>query len=293
MSEKNPIEMELAKLDEQWEEFVSSEAPIFRWSLKPDALRLANTFVKVKEQFDDDASDLFITLSSSFTKGENFAFDLAEEMNSLLDEGFKDAKLQEKAEGDTEDKNDIAWHRPDLSAYTNGFQALFESAQKILDALGEYIDLLVLPIMPTQASNIHHYLAWWDNCARIHRDYSIWPEKLKLIVFENCAHPLLQEPADHYPDQIFSLTAPSDMKSALNKILDGADDGSPGAKIRREIATLNYAIGEQDQKTMEASAERALHVAQENNFFDMLATCLLYTSPSPRDRTRSRMPSSA
>ena len=26
---------------------------------------------------------------------------------------------------------------------------------------------------------------------------------------------------------------------------------------------------------------------------DMLNTCLLYTSPSPRDRTRSRMPSSA
>ena len=27
--------------------------------------------------------------------------------------------------------------------------------------------------------------------------------------------------------------------------------------------------------------------------FDLVATCLLYTSPSPRDRTRSRMPSSA
>ena len=26
---------------------------------------------------------------------------------------------------------------------------------------------------------------------------------------------------------------------------------------------------------------------------DMLTACLLYTSPSPRDRTRSRMPSSA
>ena len=26
---------------------------------------------------------------------------------------------------------------------------------------------------------------------------------------------------------------------------------------------------------------------------DITATCLLYTSPSPRDRTRSRMPSSA
>ena len=27
--------------------------------------------------------------------------------------------------------------------------------------------------------------------------------------------------------------------------------------------------------------------------FDSYLTCLLYTSPSPRDRTRSRMPSSA
>ena len=28
-------------------------------------------------------------------------------------------------------------------------------------------------------------------------------------------------------------------------------------------------------------------------FFPLLGICLLYTSPSPRDRTRSRMPSSA
>ena len=31
----------------------------------------------------------------------------------------------------------------------------------------------------------------------------------------------------------------------------------------------------------------------ESNQFEALRTCLLYTSPSPRDRTRSRMPSSA
>ena len=29
------------------------------------------------------------------------------------------------------------------------------------------------------------------------------------------------------------------------------------------------------------------------NFFDCLDTCLLYTSPSPRDKRQSRMPSSA
>ena len=31
----------------------------------------------------------------------------------------------------------------------------------------------------------------------------------------------------------------------------------------------------------------------EGHFFETLNACLLYTSPSPRDRTRSRMPSSA
>ena len=33
--------------------------------------------------------------------------------------------------------------------------------------------------------------------------------------------------------------------------------------------------------------------SQENGGVDCLDICLLYTSPSPRDRTRSRMPSSA
>ena len=31
----------------------------------------------------------------------------------------------------------------------------------------------------------------------------------------------------------------------------------------------------------------------QTNYFYKYNTCLLYTSPSPRDRTRSRMPSSA
>ena len=35
------------------------------------------------------------------------------------------------------------------------------------------------------------------------------------------------------------------------------------------------------------------HSEEERAWFVRLQTCLLYTSPSPRDRTRSRMPSSA
>ena len=34
-------------------------------------------------------------------------------------------------------------------------------------------------------------------------------------------------------------------------------------------------------------------IESKENGFDVLNICLLYTSPSPRDRTRSRMPSSA
>ena len=40
--------------------------------------------------------------------------------------------------------------------------------------------------------------------------------------------------------------------------------------------------------------EDALRLAaEENKLLSLVSTCLLYTSPSPRDRTRSRMPSSA
>ena len=41
----------------------------------------------------------------------------------------------------------------------------------------------------------------------------------------------------------------------------------------------------------------SMYVAEENHFltgkYDIDMTCLLYTSPSPRDRQKSRMPSSA
>ena len=42
--------------------------------------------------------------------------------------------------------------------------------------------------------------------------------------------------------------------------------------------------------TLEVIAEHKLNLHEQS---DNVYTCLLYTSPSPRDRTRSRMPSSA
>ena len=54
------------------------------------------------------------------------------------------------------------------------------------------------------------------------------------------------------------------------------------ALIAGEFALLN-----------EAAGGRAYLGLGRGSFLDALEICLLYTSPSPRDRTRSRMPSSA
>ena len=48
-------------------------------------------------------------------------------------------------------------------------------------------------------------------------------------------------------------------------------------------------------KTLQAKVNRSDQALNSNakRFVDGFVTCLLYTSPSPRDSTRSRMPSSA
>ena len=51
---------------------------------------------------------------------------------------------------------------------------------------------------------------------------------------------------------------------------------------------LIFVDSEGTEKSVEAeNGLSVMEVARDNDF------CLLYTSPSPRDRTRSRMPSSA
>ena len=65
-------------------------------------------------------------------------------------------------------------------------------------------------------------------------------------------------------DIVGSLVGP--ITGLLDKVVEDKDKK---AQLAHEIATM---------------AERQAHA---------IAICLLYTSPSPRDRTRSRMPSSA
>ena len=57
------------------------------------------------------------------------------------------------------------------------------------------------------------------------------------------------------------------------------------------VAGFAPRIAPQTHKTMRYAVEE-MYLCDEN-VEKVLKGCLLYTSPSPRDRTRSRMPSSA
>ena len=70
-----------------------------------------------------------------------------------------------------------------------------------------------------------------------------------------------------------------------NKLLDVRFNQRGRIETRNDIATLDIdARSLQDEGRYPWNREK--HVP-------MIKACLLYTSPSPRDRTRSRMPSSA
>ena len=73
------------------------------------------------------------------------------------------------------------------------------------------------------------------------------------------------------------------MTSVLNvdTIADKAGTGPVG--LTKQIATKAYAHYDHANTNVDGSF----------NISSVADTCLLYTSPSPRDRTRSRMPSSA
>ena len=65
-------------------------------------------------------------------------------------------------------------------------------------------------------------------------------------------------------------------------------------RIQKEDKELEYILRTKNSRKLYERAKRVIPagVTREFRFFEPYP-CLLYTSPSPRDRTRSRMPSSA
>ena len=79
------------------------------------------------------------------------------------------------------------------------------------------------------------------------------------------------------------------MKKIAVMIADLFEDSEYGEPVRafRDAGHQVVTIGLQGGKTVTGKTEKT-RVKVERSI-----QCLLYTSPSPRDRTRSRMPSSA
>ena len=67
----------------------------------------------------------------------------------------------------------------------------------------------------------------------------------------------------------------------LTIAIDGIQDSFPVANEGRPVASLAF------------RSQRAQRFAALQSHFGFVEICLLYTSPSPRDRQKSRMPSSA
>ena len=61
----------------------------------------------------------------------------------------------------------------------------------------------------------------------------------------------------------------------------------------RELVINNANAKYPNNDYVSERVEKELHYFEKNKWFKDIEICLLYTSPSPRDRTRSRMPSSA
>ena len=75
------------------------------------------------------------------------------------------------------------------------------------------------------------------------------------------------------------------MSDPIDEIFNGKPDGIDEDELKQM---------QQQEAVNAAAAETAAQQAQEEQKpSSPTTTCLLYTSPSPRDRTRSRMPSSA
>ena len=64
-------------------------------------------------------------------------------------------------------------------------------------------------------------------------------------------------------------------------------------KIKYQLQeALDWELMQQHLNLLQVFPLSSLHTTAQKNAF-WINVCLLYTSPSPRDRTRSRMPSSA
>ena len=100
-------------------------------------------------------------------------------------------------------------------------------------------------------------------------------------------------------DQDFTITGVSDSSEAVTVTFDGAGGGYGDIDIEKSVTVHEVAlVFSSSPSTVTEGLDATFSFKLSNQptgsvTVSVTETCLLYTSPSPRDRTRSRMPSSA
>lgn len=267
MTEKNAVERELAKLEEQWQAFMETDCAIFHWLIDRRDQQLAHTFVTLKAQFDEQEPDLFIPVQIPFRAKQTFALEMAQEVNRLVAEGIADSASESLPE--------TTWQLPDLAFSQSGFHALFLSCQALLDAFGDVLSHLVLAITPTEVTHLSEYHQWWDTVCRVKAQYRDWPNSLRMVVFDCASEPMLTGVFAPHPALVFSRTANVDLSSAIKTIAQEADDGTDGAKVRLHLLDMNEAIAAGDLQQLERASALALPIAEHNQWLDVHATLFM------------------
>ena len=92
------------------------------------------------------------------------------------------------------------------------------------------------------------------------------------------------------------------LETLLEQLVDSRDNSTDNQEkigyVQEELHRLKFRVKSKDfarwlQYTLDLEAEERFGEFGFNTLTEEQQSCLLYTSPSPRDRTRSRMPSSA
>ena len=94
--------------------------------------------------------------------------------------------------------------------------------------------------------------------------------------------------------EVDAAVAPVATPSRASMIVDAPLENTESDSVNTSGELQPKKVGRPNAQTR--AAQRAATVEQQvdnNETTEPESTCLLYTSPSPRDRTRSRMPSSA
>lgn len=272
----NAIEQELTILAQQWDEFIVGEQPILHWLIKSADSLLVNTFVKVKEQFEEDTGSWFIQLTCPFVSSETFGFHLAAEFNQLIAGGLEEADEEEaEAEIAAQASSVEPWQAYDISQAQSGFHALIASINSVLELFATNIEQLTLVINPVEIKQQSGFEQWWEQACLLGVNVASWPAKLKFLAIDNFTQPILTDVLAKYPYAALSQTPPINLNAAAKAVAEQTHDGSDAARLRLLFLEMNSAITDQDKNALNDSCEQALIITQNNQWPDMTTTALL------------------